>query len=428
MIKKYFTIFIYIIFTLPAYAQYEWRVVDGHNMPNPVSGGQVVVDINSNKFYVLGGQNSSNEIVDWIQEYNILSGEWRIVGKMNQPRYLFVADIWQSSILYFGGVSESSENKGAMESWNYKSIPSDPIIFDTQDNFGRSFSTGHIKNNILYIIGGNPIPSISTELPYIVGYDLASKQIIYTYGTAGVNQPEQQMTILLDNNIYIFGGILNGALSSINKFDINTKRLEEQTQKLLVPRAGGVALYNPVLKRGFVIGGYNETNKALNSVEAIDFLSDGKVLVYPFASLKYARRNPMAINYGNTIVVFGGKDEKGQIVPYLEKLVNVTSVTDPVNENILPKDDKLFQNYPNPFNPSTTISFELSKISSVSLDIYSILGQHIITLEHGKFNAGRYSTTWNGVDKSGNKVPAGVYFLCLKTDNLIQTRKMVLLK
>jgi len=418
-----------ILFALPILAQnYEWQVVTGWDMKYPVSGGQVVYDTVSNKFYVLGGENSSKEIVDWIQEYNILSGEWKIVGKMNQPRYLFVANIWQSQILYFGGVSEFAQEKNVMESWNFKSIPSDPVVFDTQDNFARAFSTGYIKNNLLYVIGGEPIPSGANELPYIIGYDLINKKINFSYGTTSQNQPKQQMSILLDNNIYIFGGILNGALSSINKFDIGKNKIEELSKKLSTPRAGGVAIYNPVLKRGFIIGGFNETDKALKSVEAIDFLSDGNVLIYPFPPLKYARRNPMAINYGNTIVVFGGRDENGNIVPYLEKLVIVTTKSDNEEKNNLPTTDVLYQNYPNPFNPNTTISFELSRYSSISLDVYSLLGQHIITLKQGNLHAGRYSVDWNGKDKFGKEVPAGIYFVCLKTDNLIQTRKMVLLK
>ncbi|MEJ5351635.1 MAG: T9SS type A sorting domain-containing protein [Melioribacteraceae bacterium] len=425
MRRKIITIL--MLFALPIFAQsYEWQVVTGWDMKYPVSGGQVVYDTVSNKFYVLGGENSSKEVVDWIQEYNILSGEWKIVGKMNQPRYLFVANIWQSQILYFGGVSEFSQEKNVMESWNFKSIPSEPVVFDTQDNFARAFSTGYIKNNLLYVIGGEPIPSGVSELPYIIGYDLINKKINFTYGTTSQNQPKQQMSILLDNNIYIFGGILNGALSSINKFDISKNKIEELPQKLLTPRAGGVAIYNPVLKRGFIIGGFNEIDKALKSVEAIDISADGKVLVYPFASLKYARRNPMAINYGNTIVVFGGRDENGNIVPYLEKLVLVT--TDVKNDELMPTSDELYQNYPNPFNPNTTISFELSRNTSVSLDVYSLLGQHVITLKHGNLPAGKYSVDWSGKDKFGRDVPAGIYFVCLKTDNLIQTRKMVLLK
>jgi len=425
MRRKIITIL--MLFALPIFAQnYEWQVVTGWDMKYPVSGGQVVYDTVSNKFYVLGGENSSKEVVDWIQEYNILSGEWKIVGKMNQPRYLFVANIWQSQILYFGGVSELAQEKNVLESWNYKSIPSNPVVFDTQDNFARAFSTGYIKNNLLYVIGGEPIPSGVSELPYIIGYDLINKKINFTYGTTSQNQPKQQMSILLDNNIYIFGGILNGALSSINKFDISKNKIEELPQKLLTPRAGGVAIYNPVLKRGFIIGGFNETDKALRSVEAIDISADGKVLVYPFASLKFARRNPMAINYGNTIVVFGGRDENGNIVPYLEKLVLVT--TDVKNDDLVPTSDELYQNYPNPFNPNTTISFELSRNTSVSLDVYSLLGQHVITLKHGNLPAGKYFVDWNGKDKFGRDVPAGIYFVCLKTDNLIQTRKMVLLK
>ncbi len=246
---------IIFLFTLPLLAQnYEWQVVTGWDMKYPVSGGQVVYDTLSNKFYVLGGENALKEVVDWIQEYNILSGEWKIVGKMNQPRFLFVANIWQSQILYFGGVNELSENKNTMESWNYKSIPSEPVVFDTQNNFARSFSTGYIKNNFLYIIGGEPIPSAAAELPYIVGYDLYNKKVNFTYGITSQNQPKQQMTILFNNNIYIFGGILHGALSSISKFDISNNKLEELKQKLNIPRAGGVAVYNPILKRGFVIG------------------------------------------------------------------------------------------------------------------------------------------------------------------------------
>ncbi|MEG8946736.1 T9SS type A sorting domain-containing protein [Rosettibacter firmus] len=417
---------IMFLLTMPLIAQnYEWQVLVGWDMEYPVSGGQVVYDSTSSKFYVLGGEDASKEVVDWIQEYNILDGKWKIVGKMMQPRYLFVANMWKSQILYFGGVSELSENKNVMETWNLKTIPSEPVVFDTQDNFARAFSTGYIKNNLLYIIGGEPIPSGPSELPYIVGYDLNNKSISFTYGTTSQNQPKQQMSILLNNNIYIFGGILNGALSSISKFDISKNVFEVLSQKLLTPRAGGVAIYNPILKRGFIIGGFNETDKALNSVEAIDFLSDGKVLIYPFASLKYARRNPMAINYGNTIVVFGGRDENGNIVPYLEKLVTPTGMSD-LNE--IPINDNLLQNYPNPFNLSTKIIFELSRNSNVSLDIFSLLGEHVLTLKKGYFNAGRYEVDWNGKDKFGNIVPAGVYFVQLKTDRLIQTRKMVLLK
>ncbi len=135
----------------------------------------------------------------------------------------------------------------------------------------------------------------------------------------------------------------------------------------------------------------------------------------------------MAINYGNTIVVFGGRDENGNIVPYLEKLVPVTSSTDEVDDS-LPKSDFLYQNYPNPFNPNTTIMFELSRNSSISLDIFSLLGEHIITLKSGNLNAGKYFIEWDGKSKYRMDAPAGIYFIQLKTGYITQTRKMVLLK
>lgn len=46
----------------------------------------------------------------------------------------------------------------------------------------------------------------------------------------------------------------------------------------------------------------------------------------------------------------------------------------------VPADFSLLQNYPNPFNPSTTISYDLSVKSLVTLKIYDILGREVETL------------------------------------------------
>ncbi|MBT6710815.1 MAG: T9SS type A sorting domain-containing protein [Candidatus Marinimicrobia bacterium] len=89
---------------------------------------------------------------------------------------------------------------------------------------------------------------------------------------------------------------------------------------------------------------------------------------------------------------------------------------------------EVYGNYPNPFNPSTQIKFATEKSSDVTITIYSILGQEMIVLQNGILNAGTYNISWFGTDRYGNKVPSGVYFYEVRSDNRIQKGKMLLLK
>ncbi len=84
----------------------------------------------------------------------------------------------------------------------------------------------------------------------------------------------------------------------------------------------------------------------------------------------------------------------------------------------------LLQNYPNPFNPSTTIKFELPKQSAVYLKIYNVVGEEIATLVNGEvLGNGTYSVTFDA-----SNLPSGVYFYELRSDNVVQSKKMILLK
>jgi hypothetical protein len=83
----------------------------------------------------------------------------------------------------------------------------------------------------------------------------------------------------------------------------------------------------------------------------------------------------------------------------------------------------LEQNFPNPFNPSTTINYALNQSSIVTLKVYNLLGQEVRTLVNGFQNAGSYHTTFNAQGLS-----SGIYFYRLQSQNIIHTRKMILLQ
>ncbi len=401
-------------------------------MKYPVSGGQVVYDINSrsDKIYIFGGYSDSlQSTVDWIQEYDAVKDSWQIVGHMLQPRDQFVADIWKNSVMYFGGATEASTDKNAIESWDYRIVSNLASVYDRNKNFGRAFSTGHIVGDTLYIIGGDPSNTNDT-LSYIVGYSLNTKQNVFAFTYPTSNTVSQRMTFIAGSNIYILGGVINGVLNSIQRFDIPAQKLYDLQEPLLEPRAAGAAVYNPLSQKAFIIGGYNEKQNAMNTVEQVEILPNDILKITQSVPLTYARTNLMAVAYKNGFVaVFGGRTGRGHsgaVVPYVELLIDKPSAVD--QEKNLPAEFKLFQNYPNPFNPTTEISFQLATRIDISLDIYSVLGQQIRNLEKGFFDAGTYRTFWNGKDKYNNSVPSGIYFLQLRAGNFIQTRKMVLLK
>ena len=88
----------------------------------------------------------------------------------------------------------------------------------------------------------------------------------------------------------------------------------------------------------------------------------------------------------------------------------------------------LHQNYPNPFNPVTQIRYNLPEKSNVTLLIYDILGREVATLLNGALEPGYHSVMWNGQNKMGQAVRAGMYFYSMQADALRQTKKIVLLK
>ena len=94
----------------------------------------------------------------------------------------------------------------------------------------------------------------------------------------------------------------------------------------------------------------------------------------------------------------------------------------------IPSEFALGQNYPNPFNPITRLDYLLPRRSDVSIRVYNMLGQEIITLLRQEQPYGKYSVSWNGLDNYGKQVASGVYFTELKAGKVRRVTKMLLLK
>jgi hypothetical protein len=95
----------------------------------------------------------------------------------------------------------------------------------------------------------------------------------------------------------------------------------------------------------------------------------------------------------------------------------------------IPQAWALSQNYPNPFNPATTIQYSLKSPSSVTVEIFDVLGRKVATLVNEQKPAGMYTVRWDATRAS-----SGLYFYKI---NVVgesgrleyqQTRKMLLTK
>ena len=99
-----------------------------------------------------------------------------------------------------------------------------------------------------------------------------------------------------------------------------------------------------------------------------------------------------------------------------------------IDDVFMPKGYTLHQNYPNPFNPSTIISFTLNKEEFVSIDVYDITGEHVISLFDGKKKVGTHHLNWSGRDKNDALITTGQYFYQLRTSSSTTVMKMLFIK
>jgi hypothetical protein len=89
---------------------------------------------------------------------------------------------------------------------------------------------------------------------------------------------------------------------------------------------------------------------------------------------------------------------------------------------------QLLQNHPNPFNPSTDIEFTMERAGPARVTVYDVDGKLVRMLFDGPAVLGSNHAVWDGRDTKGNVVGSGVYFYRLQAGDVVETRKMMLLK
>ncbi len=108
-----------------------------------------------------------------------------------------------------------------------------------------------------------------------------------------------------------------------------------------------------------------------------------------------------------------------------------TSYSDEVEVTIdVPTEFAMSQNYPNPFNPSTKVDYQLAMDAKVTIELYSITGEKVVTLLSQELEAGYYSMM---IDSYTHNMASGIYiYRMIATDALgksfVSTKKLSLIK
>jgi len=113
---------------------------------------------------------------------------------------------------------------------------------------------------------------------------------------------------------------------------------------------------------------------------------------------------------------------------YLDDMKLVVKETDPTAVGELeglfqPSGYALAQNYPNPFNSSTTIIYSMPEPGRVILKVYDLIGREVKILVSKFVEAGTHSVNFDATN-----LPSGIYVYKLQAGDLMETKKMLLMR
>ena len=148
---------------------------------------------------------------------------------------------------------------------------------------------------------------------------------------------------------------------------------------------------------------------------------DGQV-IYAGTDQEFVEQfiTPYSPNY---YTIFAVNTNGGYSTPTGESHAYICFGAVDVDEEPLPERCVILKCYPNPFNAQTTISFYLAGSGNVEISIYDIAGRLVETVADGYYSAGNYSVIWDAEGQA-----SGIYFYRLRTGDVSQTNRMVLLK
>jgi len=223
--------------------------------------------------------------------------------------------------------------------------------------------------------------------------------------------------------------------SSLPDFNVQAIAIDSRGNKWIGTEQGGIAKFDGIATWTL----YNNSNSSLPSNNINSLTIDGSSNIWIGTGYGLAQcdtsgtiwtvyntsNSGLLDNYISSLAIDGGGNKWIGTIQGGIAVFNGTGIIKKIvkpNNNV-PGKIVLLQNYPNPFNPTTTINYSIPKSGLVTIKVYDVLGKEVRTLVNEEKTAGNYSVQFNG-----NNLSSGIYFYRMQSDNLSQTKKLILLK
>jgi len=222
----------------------------------------------------------------------------------------------------------------------------------------------------------------------------------------GMNFNNQNMNLSLNTSEDVYGIQFD---MHYNPAHINVEELSNSSSLI-----SGVDIYSKVKEPGFIR--VIMFSMDLNKISSANQLSE--IIDFDITPSEGYIQNA-TITFDNIILA----GENGQELDYQDSFVYEISSSD-----LIPSTTELSNVYPNPFNPSTTIDYNLSSATDVSLVIYDMKGSIVKTLVSNFQDAGLHQITWNGKNDVNAQVSSGMYLVRMEADGQLYQQAITLLK
>jgi hypothetical protein len=80
---------------------------------------------------------------------------------------------------------------------------------------------------------------------------------------------------------------------------------------------------------------------------------------------------------------------------------------------------------PNPATSSAALTFTLPRAASVTINVFDVSGRVVSQVVSGDFSAGTHTASWNLLDRAGNRVTRGMYFVRLSADGRVFSHSLI---